>query len=170
VRGLSVSGTKTDLYQRIVEAILTQEQKDSGVVGVISNVKLAKVVKPKGKAKGKKESPRKQARAVTEDDEDDDGDEEGKKKSTSFAFSVPSISAPTSSSSASFTPFSPFAPPVSSGFAVPLPSTASRPHTRTEAARKEKADADNILLGLDFNGATCSFFFLLSLLVASASY
>jgi hypothetical protein len=148
VRGLSVSGTKTDLYQRIVEAILAQEQKDSGVVGVVSNVKMGKVVKGKGAGgvRAKKEpAGRQQSRADLDEDDDEEEEQSRKKSSTSFAFP----STPGASLSGPFTPFSPFAPMSSSGFAVPLPSAAAKPQT----PRKEKAAAtDNALLSLDFDG------------------
>lgn len=149
VRGLSVSGTKTDLYQRIVEAILAQEQKDSGVVGVVSNVKMGKVVKGKGAGgvRAKKEpAGRQQSRADLDEDDEEEEEQSRKKSSTSFAF--PSVSTPGASLSGPFTPFSPFAPMSSSGFAVPLPSAAAKPQT----PRKEKAAAtDNALLSLDFD-------------------
>lgn len=150
MRGLSVSGTKTDLYQRIVEAILAQEQKDSGVVGVVSNVKMGKVVKGKGAGgvRAKKEpAGRQQSRADLDEDDEEEEEQSRKKSSTSFAF--PSVSTPGASLSGPFTPFSPFAPMSSSGFAVPLPSAAAKPQT----PRKEKAAAtDNALLSLDFDG------------------
>ena len=151
MRGLSVSGTKTDLYQRIVEAILAQEQKDSGVVGVVSNVKMGKVVVKKGKGAGgvrakKEPASRQQSRAGLDEDDEEEEEQSGKKSSTSFAF--PSVSTPGASLSGPFTPFSPFAP-MSSGFAVPLPSVSAKPQT----PRKDKAAAaDNALLGLDFDG------------------
>lgn len=151
VRGLSVSGTKTDLYQRIVEAILAQEQKDSGVVGVVSNVKMGKVVVKKGKGAGgvrakKEPAGRQQSRAGLDEDDEEEEEQSRKKSSTSFAF--PSVSTPGASLSGPFTPFSPFAP-MSSGFAVPLPSAAAKPQT----PRKDKAAAaDNALLSLDFDG------------------
>jgi hypothetical protein len=149
VRGLSVSGTKTDLYQRIVEAILAQEQKDSGVVGVVSNVKMGKVVKGKGAGgvRAKKEPASRQQSRADLDEDDEEEEQSRKKSSTSFAF--PSVSTPGASLSGPFTPFSPFAPMSSSGFAVPLPSAAAKPQT----PRKEKAAAtDNALLSLDFDG------------------